>query len=126
MEIDPKNVFHASRQDRKERRLKFAPPLMDKDMSSSHKVCEANVMEGMSVICNDYVKHGMDVKRTDMPESKGLDHSASSHSGKQTHAESKERMKLLFSKMGINCDTQVSVPPIQIGSMGGLCFIIGC
>ena len=79
-------------------------------MSLSHKLHETNVVEGISMLWNDYVKCGHSVKKCDMSESEGSNHS-SSPSGKQIISESKERMKLLFLKMGINCDTQAFVSP---------------
>ena len=59
---------------------------------------------------NEYVKCGHSVKRCDMSDSEGSNH-CSSQSAKQIISESKERMKLLFLQMGINCDTQVIVFP---------------
>ena len=101
----------------------FAQPLMDvMDMSLSQKLCETNVVEGISMLQNDYVKCGHSVKRYDMSDSEGSNH-FSSQSAKHIISESKERMKLLFLNMGINCDTQVIVfPHMDAGNQRALLY----
>ena len=87
MEIDLDNAFHASCMEGKERQLMFAQPLMDVDMSLSQKLHKTNVVEGISMLQNDYAKCGHSLKRCDMSDSEGSNHS-SSQSAKQIISES--------------------------------------
>ena len=95
-------------------------------MMFSQKVHENNLIEGISVLCNVLERHskreesrwtdprppcGTDVKHCDVTDLEGSDHSSSWGGGKLTHTASKERMKHLFSKMGIDFNTRVIVFP---------------